>query len=333
MEAMKKPVVEISIAGKNVTTDVSPYLSKISSDDRLEAESDSIDLTFEDTGKLWQTSWFPQKGDTLAVKLGYSGNLLDCGAFEIDEISFDTPPDTLTVRALAASITKSLRTRNSKAFESQSLAKIAQYFADKHGLKVVGSSSELQNIEIDRKTQEDQTDLSFLAGIAKEYGFIFSVRGKQLVFMDVEDLESTPATMVVNPEMLNKCSLKDKTSQTFGAVVISKRNARTGSVTKCSIDDDDDEGADTLVIDENVDNDAQAQARARGALKEKNKDKTTGSVGFDGDTRIVAGMNIDLTGYGQFSGKWHVFEARHSVDSQGGYTTEASIRKIVPKKK
>lgn len=330
MEKVKKTQVEISIAGKNVTADVSPYLSQIGYSDKLEAESDSIDLTFEDVKKLWCESWYPQKGDTLTVRMGYAGELLDCGVFEIDEIEFSTPPDTLTVRALAASITKSLRTRNSKAFEKQTLAKIAQYFADKHGLKIVGSTTELNNIEIERKTQENQTDLGFLAGLAKEYGFVFSVRGGQLVFIDADELEKKPAVMELTPAQISSCSFKDKTSQTYAAAVVSKRNARTNSVTKWKIEPAKQEGeADTLVINGNVDNDSQAQAQARGALKNKNKDKITGSIAMAGNPALVAGINITLSGYGNFSGKWHVVETRHSVNPQGGYTMDATIRKIV----
>lgn len=329
METIRKIEVEISIAGANVTADVSPYLSKISYSDKLEAESDSIDLSFDDVAKLWQTDWYPQQGDTLTVNMGYAGDLLECGAFEIDEIQFDTPPDTLTVRALAAAISKSLRTKNSKAFEKQTLLKIAQYFADKHRLKIVGSATALNEVEIERKTQENQTDLGFLSTLAKEYGFIFSVRGGQLVFMDAAGLEAQPAVMEITPEMLSKCSLKDKTAQTYGGAVIAKRNARTNTVTKYQTEAAED-GGDTLVVnDSNADNDGAAEARTRGALKEKNKDKVTGDISMEGNTAIVAGINITLSGYGQFSGKWHVVETRHTVDPSGGYTTDATIRKIV----
>lgn len=329
METLKTKV-EIAIAGTNVTADVSPYLSRISYADKVEEESDSIDLVFEDVAQLWRTSWFPQKGDTLAVKLGYAGNLLDCGVFEIDEIEFDTPPDTLTVRALATGITRGLRTQNSKAFENQPLIKIAQYFADKHGLKITGSTTELQNIEIERKTQENQTDLGFLSALAKEYGFVFSVRGNQLIFIDVAELEKQPVALTLTPDKLSKCTLKDKTSQTYAAATVSKRNARTNEVKKWTVEADGDEGGetDTLVVGGNIDNDSQAQARARGALKEKNKDKTTGSLSMGGNPALVAGINIRLSGVGNFSGVWHVTETSHSVDPQGGYTTAATIRKV-----
>jgi phage protein D len=236
VETITKHIVEISIAGKNVTGDVSRYLSKITYTDKVEAESDDVSLTFEDTTAVWQSSWYPSQGDTLQVKLGAPDNLLDCGLFEIDEIELELSPDTLSVKGIAASISKSLRTRNSKAFEKQSLRKIAQYFADKHKLKLTGDAGKLQKIEIERKTQDNQTDLAFLSSLAKEYGIVFSVRGDQLVFMDESDLEKADSIMTVDRSEMSKARFRDKTSQTFGGALASKRNVKTNKVVKWKIE-------------------------------------------------------------------------------------------------
>ena len=78
METVNKIIAEIFIAGKNVTGDVSRYLSKITYNDRLEYESDDISLVFENTSGKWQSSWYPQQGDSLQVKFGDTGGMLDC---------------------------------------------------------------------------------------------------------------------------------------------------------------------------------------------------------------------------------------------------------------
>ena len=232
MEKIMNNIVEISIAGKNVTGDVSRYLSKITYTDKEEEESDDVSLTFEDTAAVWQSSWYPDQGDTLQVKLGMPGNLLDCGLFEIDEIELELAPDTLTVKAVAAAITQSLRTRNSKAFEKQSLRKIAQYFADKHQLKLTGNTGELQKIEIGRKTQDNQTDIGFLSGLARDYGIIFSIRGDQLVFIEEHELDAQESILTVDRAQMSKARFRDKTSQTFSSAEIATRNVKTNKVTR-----------------------------------------------------------------------------------------------------
>lgn len=216
MEALEKVIAKITVNGKNVTADVSPYLSRLSYADKEEAESDDLTLTFEDTAGHWQNGWYPEQGDTLEVSIGTPDAPLDCGLFEIDEIGLEFPPDTVTIKAIGAAISKALRSRNSKAFEKQSLKQIAQYFATKHGLKLVGNVSDLQKIEVERKTQEKQTDLAFLSGLAKEYGIVFSVRGDQLVFMDTEELEAQPVVQIIHKNELSRASFTDKTSQVYG---------------------------------------------------------------------------------------------------------------------
>ena len=334
MEALEKVIAKITVNGKNVTADVSPYLSRLSYADKEEAESDDLTLTFEDTAGHWQNGWYPEQGDTLEVSIGTPDAPLDCGLFEIDEIGLELPPDTVTIKAIGAAISKALRSRNSKAFEKQSLKQIAQYFATKHGLKLVGNVSDLQKIEVERKTQEKQTDLAFLSGLAKEYGIVFSVRGDQLVFMDTEELEAQPVVQNIHKNELSRASFTDKTSQVYGGAVVATRNMKTNSARRWKIEPSDQEGGkgtltnDTWQGDVTAENETQAQAKAKGALKEKNKDKITGSITVVGNVKLVAGVNIELTGIGKFSGKWHVVSSAHDLDNSSGHVTTAAIRKI-----
>lgn len=152
METLEKVIAKITVNGKNVTADVSPYLSRLSYADKEEAESDDLTLTFEDTTDHWKNGWYPEQGDTLEVSIGTPDAPLDCGLFEIDEIGLEFPPDTVAIKAIGAAISKALRSKNSKAFEKQSLKQIAQYFATKHGLKLVGNVSDLQK---DRSRAQD----------------------------------------------------------------------------------------------------------------------------------------------------------------------------------
>jgi phage protein D len=330
MEAAVSSSVEIRIAGKNVTGDVGPYLAKVRYTDRVEAESDDIALDFEDTGGKWHGSWYPQQGDTLSVKITSDGKALDCGLFEIDEVELELAPDVLTVKGIAVPIAKSLRTKNSKAFEKQTLREVAQYIADKHGLKMVGSVGAMQEVEIERKTQDGQTDMSFLAGLAKEYGVTFSVRGAQLVFMDVSELEAAASVMAISREQLSRGHFRDKTSHVYSGAKVTKRDMRTNKLKTWETVKSVVEGVkDTLIINKQVDSDEQAKAKAEKALEEKNREKITGTITVAGHVKLVAGVNVDLTGLGKLSGKWHVVSSTHTVEPETGYVTEAEVRKIM----
>lgn len=328
MEKIGRNRVEITIAGKNVTGDVSPYLSKITYTDKEEAESDDISLDFEDTAGNWAGTWYPQQGDALSVKMGNDGNIVDCGVFEIDEAQYSFPPDIMSIKGIAAAITKELRTRNSKAFEKQTLGKIIGYFADKHGFSVTGDTPALQKIEIDRKTQENVTDLAFLSALAKEYGFIFSLHGDRLVFMSYEELDAAPAVLTLTKKQLSKGTFTDRTSQTYTGAKTASRNMRKNTVRKHDIKPSGVEGKkDTLIIVGGSNNDG--QAKATGGLKKANSEKITGTITVPGNAKLVAGVNINLPDIGGFSGKWHVVASAHTIDTSSGYVTTANLRKIM----
>ena len=108
---MLTPIFKLEYNHKNITEDVSDYVVTIEYSDFEQGQSDEITITFEDTEGLWNGAWIPSKGDALRLYIGYAGEkLLNCGIFEIDEIEYNTPPDTLIVKALATGIKKRDRT-------------------------------------------------------------------------------------------------------------------------------------------------------------------------------------------------------------------------------
>ena len=87
-------------------------------------------------------------------------------------------------------------------------------------------------------------------------------------------------------------------------------------------------GKDRIVIRGQAENDGQAKAKTECTLKNKNKEKITGSFSVPGNPKLVAGVNIELTGIGAFSGKWHIVSSTHTIDTSGGYITDVEVRKI-----
>ena len=146
---MLVPIFELFYEKKNITKDVSKYVTSIEYTDAEHGESDELQISFEDSDKLWQSSWIPTKGDSLRAYIGYEAEkLLNCGVFEIDELEYDTPPDVVTVKGLATGIKKPLRQKNSVAYEDKTLKQIANEIANKHGLTLVG---EIENIKVENK--------------------------------------------------------------------------------------------------------------------------------------------------------------------------------------
>ena len=83
----------------------------------LKVKSDTIDVELEDSDGRWMDKWYPGKGDTLTLKMGYKGEtLLSCGTFSIDEIEVSAPPTLLCPSGVATSVNQALRTKVQPGF-------------------------------------------------------------------------------------------------------------------------------------------------------------------------------------------------------------------------
>ena len=320
---MYKPIFKIEYNQKDITKDVSNQVLNIEYTDYEHGQSDEITITFDDTQKLWQSSWIPSKGDSLRVFIGYEGKkLLNCGVFEIDEIEFATPPDILTVKALATGITKALRQNNSVAYENKTLKQIASEIAQKHSLTLVG---EIEDVRVERITQNQERDLTFLKKLAEQYGYIFKIAEGNLVFYKTEKLTGADAAKILYRTDLTRITLSEKTSKNYKAVTVSYHNPKTGKKITATAKNEKCVKGDTLKITERCENKQQALLKAKAALA-KGNNTIEGSIDLVGTPNLIAGLNIELKDLGYFSGKYHITQTRHFIDRTSGYGTSLEVK-------
>ena len=319
---MLVPIFELFYDKKNITNDVSPYVTSIEYTDVEHGESDELTISFEDSEKLWQGAWIPSKGDCLRAYIGYEAEkLLNCGVFEIDELEYDTPPDVITVKGLATGIKKPLRQKNSVGYENKTLKQIAKEIADKHELSLVG---EIADIRVDRITQNQERDLTFLTKLAEQYGYIFKIAENNLVFYDVSKLKGAKSTQIFYKTDLSHINLREKTSQKYKAVQVSYFDPKKKKTVKASARNESVQKGDTLKITARCSDRKQAIIKAKAALSTADT-KIEGSIELPGNPYLIAGLNIEIKGIGHFSGKYHIKQARHVIDRASGYKTYCEV--------
>lgn len=320
---MFKPQYKIEYNQKDITKDVSDYVVEISYTDYEHGQSDEIEIVFEDSQKLWQGAWIPSKGDKIRVQLGYVGEkLLNCGIFEIDEIEFETPPDILIVKGIAAGITKSLRQNNSVAYENKTLKQIASEIAKRHNYNLVG---EIEDVRVERITQNKVKDLTFLKSLAEQYGYIFKIAENNLVFYKTQKLIDAKAAKIINKSDCSKINFTEKTSHYYKSVTVSYHNPKTGKNITAIAKNNNCVKGDTLKISTRVENKQQALLKAKAALARGNH-TIEGSIDLSGNPYLVAGLNIEIKDVGYFSGKYHITRAHHLLDRMRGYSTTMEVK-------
>lgn len=322
LNKMLIPIFELFYNKKNITRDVSPYVTAIEYIDNEHGSSDELSISFEDTEKLWQGSWIPTKGDSLRAYIGYEAEkLLNCGTFEIDELEFETPPDVITIKGLATGIKKPLRQKNSVGYENKTLKQIANEIAVKHDLKLVG---EIADVRVDRITQNKERDLTFLTKLAEQYGYIFKIAENNLVFYDVKKLKGAKPIQIFYKTELLHLNLREKTSQKYKSVKVAYFNPKKKKTVSTVAHNKNVQKGDTLNINVRCSDKKQAILKANAALATADT-KIEGDIEFTGNPYLIAGTNIELKGIGYFSGKYHIKQARHVFDRLSGYKTYCEV--------
>jgi uncharacterized protein len=328
---VRSPQWILSYLGVNITADVSQMVLAIRYVDRLDGASGELEVELEDSAKQWQGPWYPALGDVVSLQIGYSGEgLLDCGEFQIDELELDGPPDVMRLRCLAAYVTPPMRTANTVAYENIGIVEIAGLIAAKYGLAMVTASSESESdVVFARVTQRRQTDLEFLKRLAREHNFDFTVRAGQLVFYERPALESVPAAATITRADTLRFSFRNRTRRIYDAAEFSYFDPDTKELITQSVSADEPSPTnDTLKIVARCENAQQAQVKAEALLHLHNMVFVDGSIEGPGNTVLVAGSNVQLSGWGALDGTYLIETAKHHLARATGYTTSIAARRV-----
>lgn len=323
------PIFTLWYGHKDITYDIAPYVTSISYSDSIKNEADVIAIALEDTCGRWINDWYPGKGDTLALKLGYQGeNLLDCGTYIIDKIDISAPPSTVNIDGIATSVSKALRTKNSQGFEETTLAAIASRIAQKHSLTLVGK---IEALTLDRVTQYAETDVAFLKRLASEYGYAVKVTAKELIFSHLPTLRCLAPVKTLSQTDIAHYAFKDTINRIYKNATVQHQNSKQKELVIYTHDSQKRASArgaatsaDTLKLNSRAPDTGAAQAKANAALDSHNEYQQTGTLSMMGCPQLTAGNKIALTGFGALSGQWLIDKSTHKL-ARSGYITEIDI--------
>lgn len=320
MAVVPSPVFVVKYKGVDITS----HVSRLTYNDKQHGESDELTLTVEDSDGRWQNSWYPSKGDKIEASI----RSMPCGTFEIDEITLSGPGDTITIKGIAAGITKTTRTKKTVAHEQKTLKEVVTKICYANDLSLEGDFED--NPTFNRKTQHRENDLAFMTRIGNEYGYIVSLRNKTVTFTNRKKLETASTVLKLSRSDLSTYSFTDKTDDTYKSAQVDYHNASEKDILQVSTDTPVDiEGVvDQLKIHTRAENTQQAEMKAKAELYQKNSRNKTGRISLGGNERLVAGVNFELSGFGKFGSKWHVESSTHDCDKSGGYSTSAEIKAV-----
>lgn len=178
----RTPDFRITLEGKDLTSTIEPRLLGLTVTECRQDEADTLDLTLDDHDNHLA---IPQRGAVLEVSIGWLGSpLTSKGKFTVNEVEHAGAPDTITIRARSASMTKGMGERQEKSWHKQTIGAIVAAIAGKYSLKpAVGAA--LGKIQIPHIDQTNESDMSFLTRLAKRYDAVMTVKNGSLLFMPI----------------------------------------------------------------------------------------------------------------------------------------------------
>ena len=180
-----KPDWAIRANGKDVTQAFWPHLISIRVRDESKDEADSLTLTLGNSDLVLAP---PTQGDELEVLLGYQNALLSTGRFVVDKLSFEGPPDRVTIACKSAAFAKpnggtSLEpwlVRKTRSWEPGTLDTIAKTIAGEHGVELV-APADLLAMATPHIDQTEQEDTALLYSLIEPRGYLVKVADKKLI--------------------------------------------------------------------------------------------------------------------------------------------------------
>lgn len=347
MVQARRVEVTIKYNNKDISADIMPYVKSLSYRDAMGGQADDLQLTLEDRQGLWQSAWFPDKGAMLDVSLVTSGwqsagalpQTLRLGTFELDEINSSGYPSEVQLKAVSVPFNNTLRgEEHTRSWEKAELKTIANDIASAAGLNLFFDTD--YNPTIERAEQTEQSDLSFLLALCGDYGLSLKISSGQLIIFDELKYETAealltivkPGTIYIPEEnmiylpAITGYNLMTKLRDIYAACHVAYQQGKNKAMIEATFTVPGKTGK-TLQVKEQVENVADAERLAKKRLREKNRDEVTGSINLPGSFYLVAGITINVLGFGAYDGKYIITEAQHDVGN--GYTTSINIRRCL----
>jgi phage protein D len=353
----RRTEIAVKISGVDISPDANRYLLQMTYTDNEEDKTDDLQLALDDREGVWITDWLAgaSESDTSGESAGGGpgetakgaeisaaivqknwesdgkDRVLDCGLFEIDSLDASGPPSAVALKATSLPYSSTVRTeRKTRAWERIKLSAIAGEIAGKNGMKCMFESS--FDPLYTRREQVQISDIVFLQGLCKDAGISLKVSANIIVLFDEADYEKKPAVRKI------RRGTEDVISYRFGTSSTDTKYSKchvvyTDPMTKQTIEytytpRNADKDGQTLEINEKVSTREEARQLAMKRLRQKNKGEYQAEFSLVGDVRLVAGVTVEVEGWGIFGGKYIIESATHSVTASG-YTLQIKLRRVL----
>lgn len=261
--------------------------------------------------------------------------VLDSGQFELDSVDASGPPSVITMKATSLPYSAQIRqTEKSRAWEAYTLSGIANEMARNAGMACMYESA--SDVYYQRAEQYKTSDIAFLSSLCHNAGISLKATGNMVVLFDQAAYEANETVLTIRRGSgdYTKYKLLAGTAGTeYASCRVSYADPATGQCIEAVAYVEDYDAAaknnQQLEVTAKVSSIGEAKALAEKRLRLHNKYSKTASFTLPGNPNLVAGLTVLLEGWGSWSGKYIISQAKHIFSASGGYTVQVKLRRVL----
>lgn len=345
----RRAAVEIAFAGVDITKSIRPYLESLTYTDNEADKADDMQIQLQDRDSIWMEKWLVEaieaasaaklNMDAVILRENWLGDgkdaVLPCGDFELDNVVLSGPPAIITIKGTSLPFSAPVRqTKKNKAWENTTLSAIANEKAGANGMTCMYESA--YDPFYKRVEQVDASDIDFLSRLCHDAGISLKATSSILVFFDQVAYEAKSPVITIQKGKAGgyikyKLSVGAADSQ-YSSCRVSYVDPATGKCIEATakIEDynADAKNNQQLEVTAKVSSKDEAKTLAEKHLRLHNKYSKSATFTLPGNPALVAGVTVELKGWGAFDGKYIITQAVHTV-GKSGYTTQIKLRRVL----
>ena len=325
-----KAAWRLTLNGQDLAAKIAPRLISLRLSEKRGEAADELSITLHDHDGLLA---LPPEGARLSLELGWERGtgiavgLVAKGSFKVGDLTWDGPPDQVTITAHAADLKDSFRTRKTKVWKDTTLGAILSKVAGDNGL-TPRCHPDLAGKTVTAAEQHNKSDMQFLRDLGRRYDAVATVKDACLIFAPVN--AKTTATGKAIPTLTVTRSSGDKYSY--------QRSARENGQDGAEAQWQDQDSATRQKASSGggkkrrlkrvyaSQGDAQPAADAEAGRLKRAAASLAIKLAY-GDANAAPGMRCTASGFKSEvdSQGWLVSEVEHTMDASGGFTSNLKM--------
>lgn len=198
---MKQTDYMVLANGIDITAKIRDRLIRLVLSDAAGIESDTVTIELDNRDNAIA---LPPRGAMLRIWMGYVGELVFKGAFEVDELEEPLDDEALVIHGKAARMSTAFKAPRDRTYDDITLGELVEQIATAHGYEPAVSEA-LATIVFDHIDQRGESDMNLLTRLARDHGAVAKPVAEKLVVVAKAASESVsgaelPTITIDDPE-------------------------------------------------------------------------------------------------------------------------------------